>query len=150
MPQTSFFNFSSILVDFGRIFHDFERISMDLGIIFEDFGILFYNKNCRSPEPPGTKRTDGKHQEHAGNCRNMQMLNASKNADSKTPIDYLEFVECSQLQQTPSFKHGGGGARAARRIRIRRPRKGRRRVKSSYRLLQTLKASYGPRPTRRI
>ena len=45
-----------------------------------------------------------------------------KNADTKTLIDNLQFAECNQLQQTPIFKYGGGGARAAWRIRIRRPR----------------------------
>ena len=48
----------------------------------------------------------------------MQKSNATQNADIKTPIDYLQFAERKQLQQTPSFKYGGGGARAARRIRI--------------------------------
>ena len=45
-----------------------------------------------------------------------------KNADTKTLIDNLQFAECNQLHQTPSLKYGGGGARAAWRIRIRRPR----------------------------
>ena len=45
-----------------------------------------------------------------------------KNADTKTLIDNLQFAECNQLHQSPSSKYGGGGARAAWRIRIRRPR----------------------------
>ena len=45
-----------------------------------------------------------------------------KNADTKTRIDNLQFAECNQLHQSPSSKYGGGGARAAWRIRIRRPR----------------------------
>ena len=72
--------------------------------------------------PPGTKRNNGKRQEHADDCRNMQKTNAIKNAQIETPIENLQPAECSQLQQMPIFKIGGGGARAARRIRIRRPR----------------------------
>ena len=45
-----------------------------------------------------------------------------KNADTKTLIDNLQFAECNQLHKSPSSKYGGGGARAAWRIRIRRPR----------------------------
>ena len=41
-----------------------------------------------------------------------------KNADTKTLIDNLQFAECNQLHQSPSSKYGGGGARAAWRIRI--------------------------------
>ena len=52
----------------------------------------------------------------------MQKSNANNNADIKTSIDNLQFAERNQLQQTPSYKIGGGGARAARRIQIRRPR----------------------------
>ena len=44
-----------------------------------------------------------------------------KNTDTKTLIDNLQFAECNQLHQPPSSKYGGGGARAAWRIRIRRP-----------------------------
>ena len=49
---------------------------------------------------------------------------------------YLQAAECNQLQRTPSSKIGGGGARAARRIRIRRPRGGGR-AKSMHGLLRT-------------
>ena len=41
-----------------------------------------------------------------------------KNADIKTLIDHLRFAECNQLHQSPSSNYGGGGARAAWRIRI--------------------------------
>ena len=73
------------------------------------------------PTPPGTKRNNGKRQEHADKCKNMQKTNATNNALIKTPIENLQAAECNQLQQTPIFKIGGGGARAARRIQIRRP-----------------------------
>ena len=44
--------------------------------------------------------------------------NANKKQIAKTSIDNLQAAECKQLHQTPIFKYGGGGARAARRIRI--------------------------------
>ena len=63
------------------------------------------------------------------NVKNMQISaeickeqTQIKNADTKTLIDNLQFAECNQLHQPPSSKYGGGGARAAWRIRIRRPR----------------------------
>ena len=46
------------------------------------------------PTPPGTKRNNGKRQEHADNCRNMQKSNATKNALIKTPIDNLQAAKC--------------------------------------------------------
>ena len=52
----------------------------------------------------------------------MQKPNANNYADIKTSVDNLQFPQRNQLQQTPSYKIGGGGARAARRIQIRRPR----------------------------
>ena len=48
----------------------------------------------------------------------MHKLNASKNADIEHLIDILQSTERKQLQQMPSSKVGGGGARAARRIQI--------------------------------
>ena len=87
-----------------------------------DVGCIFSSKICRLTKPPGTNRPDGKHQEHADICRNMQKSNASKNADIKSTTVNLQAAEGNQLQQAPSSKIGGGGARAARRIRIRRPR----------------------------
>ena len=98
-----------------------------------DFGIAVCGNICRPPKRPGTKRTDGKQLKQADNCRNMQKSNANNNADIKTSIDNLQIAERSQPQQTSSYKIGGGGARAARRIRIRRPRlaeRGSRRAKS--------------------
>ena len=53
-------------------------ILMDLGIIFDGCWLLLRSSICRMPKPPGTKRNNGKRQEHADNCRNMQTLNASK------------------------------------------------------------------------
>ena len=44
----------------------------------------------------------------------------AKNAAIKTPIGNLQAAECKQLQQTPIYKIGGGGARAARRIRMKK------------------------------
>ena len=46
----------------------------------------------------------------------------TKHAYNKTLIDNLQFTDYNQLQQAPIYKYGGGGARAAWRIRIRRPR----------------------------
>ena len=63
--------------------------------------------------------------ELTANIKNIQIsaeickeLTQIKNADTKTLIDHLQFTECTHLQQTPIYKYGGGGARAARRIRI--------------------------------
>ena len=67
--------------------------------------------------------------ELTANIKNMQISaeickrqTKIKNVDTKTLIDNLQLAECRQLHQTPIFKYGGGGARAAWRIRIRRPR----------------------------
>ena len=95
---------------------------MEFGIIFRGFWSRFCSSICRMPTPSGTKRNNGKRQEHADNYRNMQESNATKNAQITTPIENLQAAECNQLQQTPIYKYGGGGARAAWRIRIRRPR----------------------------
>ena len=76
------------------------------------------------PTPLCTKRNNGKRQEHVCNSRIVRKSNANKNAQIKTPIEILQAAECRQLQQTPIYKYGGGGARAARRIRIRRPPSG--------------------------
>ena len=91
---------------------------MDCGIIFDRNRTHFCKNISRSPKPPGTKRIDGKPKERANNFRNMHKLNASKNADIEHLIDILQSTERKQLQQTPSYKVGGGGARAAWRIRI--------------------------------
>ena len=67
-------------------------------------------------------------------------------------FDNLQAAECNQLQQTPIYKIGGGGARAARRIQIRRPRLAERGAKACRIQCQKSadsKASCGPRPTRR-
>ena len=61
------------------------------------------------------------------NLKNMQITaeiskhQAQTKQINKTPIDNLQAAECKQLHQTPISKYGGGGARAAWRIRIRRP-----------------------------
>ena len=44
----------------------------------------------------------------------------AKNAKIKTPIENWQTAKRNQLQQTPIYKIGGGGARAARRIQIKR------------------------------
>ena len=72
----------------------------------------------------------------------MQTASLNKDASTKTPILNVQIAKRQQLHQTPIDKYGGGGARAAWRIRIRRPRlaeRGRRRVEPSLRLLQTPK-----------
>ena len=82
----------------------------------------------------------------------MQKSNANNNADIKTSIDNLQFAERNQLQQTPSYKIGGGGARAARRIQIRRPRlaeRGARGVSDLHSDFCGLQSLDGPRPIRR-
>ena len=66
--------------------------------------------------------------EFTENIKNMQISQKSPEVERKqkrrhqTSIENLQAAECNQLQRTPSSKIGGGGARAARRIRIRRPR----------------------------
>ena len=91
---------------------------IDFGIIFIDFCVFSCNEICKSPKSLWAKRNDKKLQEQADNCRNMQKPHANNNADIKTSIDILQFVERNQLQQTPSYKMGGGGNRAAWRIQI--------------------------------
>ena len=91
-------------------------------------------------------------QEPADICKNMQKSNARKNADIKIADKNLQATDCRQLQQTPIYKIGGGGARAARRIQIRRPRLAERGAKAcriQCRISADSKASDGPRPTRR-
>ena len=90
------------------------------------------------------------------NVKNMQISaeicksqTQAKNADINTSIENLQAAECNQLQQAPSFKIFGGGAPAARRIRIRRPRLAERGAKACRKLLPITadsKASDGPRP----
>ena len=65
------------------------------------------------------------------NVKNLQIFakicksqTQAKNAKIKTPIENLQAAECNQLQLAPIYKIGGGGARAARRIQIRRPLRG--------------------------
>ena len=65
----------------------------------------------------------------------MQKSDANNHANIKKSIDNLQFAERNQLQQTPSYKIGGGGARAARRIQIRRPRLAERGAKACQTLL---------------
>ena len=52
----------------------------------------------------------------------MQTASLNKDASTKTPILNVQIAKRQQLHQTPIDKYGGGGARAAWRIRIRRPR----------------------------
>ena len=114
--------------------------------------VTFLHSICRMRTPPGTKRNNGKRQEHADNCRNMQKSNATKNAYIKTPIENLQAAECNQLQRTPIFKIGGGGARAARRIQIRRPRlaePGAKACRTFTRNSAEFRASERPRPIHR-
>ena len=93
------------------------------------------------------------------NLKNMQITaeickhQAQTKKINKTPIDNLQAAECKQLHQTPISKYGGGGARAAWRIRIRRPPSGCRAFWTHCQTLasscQTPKASCGHRPARR-
>ena len=48
----------------------------------------------------------------------MQNSNANNNADIRTSVDELQLAKRNQPHQTPSYKMGGGGNRAARRIHI--------------------------------
>ena len=91
LSERSWALFWSILDGFWM---DFEWILMDFGIIFQGFWSRFCSSICRMPTPPGTKRNNGKRQEHADNCRNMQKSNATKNALIKTPIDNLQAAKC--------------------------------------------------------
>ena len=92
---------------FGWFWMDFECICMDFVIMLNACLKHCCNKIRRLPTPPDTKRIDSKHQEHTAICRNMQESTANKNADTKTPIDTLQFTECNQLQQAPIVKNGG-------------------------------------------
>ena len=69
-------------MNFDGFWHHFSRIWS-----------RFCSSICRMPTPPGTKRNNGKRQEHADKCRNMQKSNATKNADIETPIDNLQAAE---------------------------------------------------------
>ena len=90
---------------------------MDCCIIVDAFRTHFCNKHrlTRSELTANIKNI----QISAEICKEQTQI---KNADTKTLIDHLQFTECTHLQQTPIYKYGGGGARAAWRIRIRRPR----------------------------
>ena len=117
-----------------------------------DFGSFFATDFFRPPRLPRTKQLDRKLQEHASKFKNMQTASLNKDASTKTPILNVQIAKRQQLQQTPIDKYGGGGARAAWRIRIRRPRLAERGFKACQIFTQTSadsKASYGPRPTRR-
>ena len=110
-----------------------------------DFGSFFATDFFRPPRLPRTKQLDRKLQEHASKFKNMQTASPNKDASTKTPILNVQIAKRQQLQQTPIDKIGGGGARAARRIRIRRPRlAGRRRAGYFARLLQTPKPLADP------
>ena len=88
-----------------------------------DFGSFFATDFFRPPRLPRTRQLDRKLQEHASKFKNMQTASLNKDTSTKTPILNVQIAKRQQLQQTPIDKYGGGGARAARRIRIRRPRR---------------------------
>ena len=109
---------------FGWFGADFLWICIDFGINFKAFRTYF-----------AIRLADCQHRltrsELTANIKNIQISaeickshTQIKNADTKTLIDHLQFTECTHLQQTPIYKYGGGGARAAWRIRIRRPPSG--------------------------
>ena len=89
--------------------------------IWPFWGVFFAAKFADRQSRLARNDSDGKHQEHADNFRNLQKINASKNADIKAPIANLQVAERNQPHQTPSYEMGGGGNRAAWRIQIRRP-----------------------------
>ena len=62
-----------------------------------------------------------KSQEHAEKFRNLQMASVSKNADIERRLTIYYLQNAVICTKAPSNKRGAGGARAARRIRIRRP-----------------------------
>ena len=62
-----------------------------------------------------------KSQEHAEKFRNLQMASVSKNADIERRLTIYYLQNAVICTKAPSNKRGASGARAARRIRIRRP-----------------------------
>ena len=86
---------------------DLASLLLDCCIILDDFFFFFCSNSS---------------------IKNMQISQKSPKVERKqkrrhqTSIENLQAAKCNQLQRTPSSKIGGGGARAARRIRIRRPR----------------------------
>ena len=117
-----------------------------------DFGSFFATDFFRPPRLPRTKQLDRKLQEHASKFKNMKTATLNKDASTKTPILNVQIAKRQQLHQTPIDKYGGGGARAAWRIRIRRPRLAERGFKACRifsRISADSKASDRPRPIRR-
>ena len=124
---------------------------MDLGIIFDRFWMLLCSSICRMPKPPVTKRNNGKPQEHADNCRNMQTSNANKKQIAKTPIDNLQAAECKQLHHADLQIRG---RRCSRRMAHSDPpppsrRAGFQGVSDLHSDVCRLLTSDGPRPIRR-
>ena len=95
---------------------------LDCDMIFQYLLVVFATDCIGPPRPRGTKQLDRKLLEYADNFRNMQRASSNQDADTKTPILNLQATRRKHLHQAPISKIGGGGARAARRIRIRRPR----------------------------
>ena len=92
---------------FGWFGMDFEWICIDFGINFKAFRIYF-----------AIKLADCQHRltrsELTANIKNIQVSAEmckcqpqTKNADTKTMIDTLQFTKCNQQQQTPIVKNGG-------------------------------------------
>ena len=107
------------MIDLGT---PFARKCLILVSFSMDFGCFFATDFFRPPRLPRTKQLDRKLQEHASKFKNMQTASLNKDASTKTPILNVQIAKRQQLHQTPIDKYGGGGARAAWRIRIRRPR----------------------------
>ena len=125
--------FGSLLAPFGAlgiIFHDFGRISApffyDFGPIFYDFCNVFRNDFCSSQNGERPQRT-------SKNCQKPAETSTAKSHCIHWPFCKTPAATTNACTKTPSYKKGAGGARAARRIRIRRPpwsqTGGRRRVK---------------------
>ena len=90
-----------------------------------DFGNVLSNSDALFVTKFEDRQSRLERSELTENIKNTQISaeiykksNASKNADIKSTTANLQAAECNQLQQAPSSKIGGGGARAARRIRI--------------------------------
>ena len=81
---------------------------MVFGIMFKGFRLLFCNSICRMPTPPGTKRNNGKRQEHADNCRILRKSNANENCQEPPRTDKSQKLTNADLQtthySTPSTK----------------------------------------------
>ena len=61
---------------------------------------------CGMPKPPGTKRNNGKHQEHADNYRNMQISSARKKQIKKLRSRYCKLQNADSCNKRQSSNTG--------------------------------------------